>query len=104
LDLFTNLKEKRLILGTQAIMANLYKAREDPDMARKFYEKAINGYIENNMLLDLPVFLFEYADMEESRGNKKKAKDLYKRSLDYAKRMDNRKWIDKSTERLETLS
>jgi hypothetical protein len=55
------------------------------------------------MLLDLPVFLYEYADMEEGLGDKEKAKDLYKQALKYAKRMDNRKWIDLSTKRLKAL-
>jgi len=104
LDLFVDLKERRLILGTQAIMANLYKAKEDLDNARVFYERSINGYIENNMLLDLPVFLFEYADMEEALGNLDRAKELFERSLDYAKRMDNRRWIDKASKRLKELS
>lgn len=103
LDLFIPLKEKRLIYGTRGIMANLYKNMNKPKQARQYFEMAIQGYEEIKIVLGITDFYYEYADMEEKLGDKKKAKELFQKCLKYAKQMDNQKWIEKAEERLGKL-
>lgn len=103
LQLFNYLGEVRLIMGTYAIMGTLYKAKKDFAKAREYFEKAIEGQKRLEILQNLSVILWDYADMEEQAGNKQKAISLYKQALEYAKKMNEKKQIDKITKKLKTM-
>jgi tetratricopeptide (TPR) repeat protein len=103
LQLFQYLGEVRLILGTYAIMGTFYKAKKDYAKAREYFEKAIEGQKRLEILQNLSVILWDYADLEEQAGNKARAKELYMQSLEYAKKMAEKKRIEKIKEKLKTM-
>jgi len=103
LQMFNSLGEQRLIMGTYAIMGTLYKAKKDYAKAREYLEMAIEGQKKLAVLQNLSVILWDYADMEEQAGNRQKAKVLYAQALEYAKKMNEKKQIDKIAKKVKAM-
>ena len=92
---FVLLDEPRMIHSTEHTFAMLYKKKGEKEKARNFFDKAMKGYEERDIINQMPELLFEYADMERSEGNREKVKYLFERGMDYARKMKDRMWIEK---------
>ena len=87
----------------QKLFGIYYKYQKDHDSAREYFERSIKGYKSIKIFLDLPEYIFEYADMEEELGDITKSKKFYQESLKYAKKMKDKKWIGKAGKKLAAI-